>query len=265
MPSISSLFSGLIQGLTEFLPVSSSGHLVLVSELLKYNSPGIVFETSVHLATTAVVVVHFRTAIWSLLLGIPKDNTARKYCLKILMAFSATAMLGYFLMQLQILQLIQTSVFSGAMLIITSLLLVSSRWAKNALSPQSEWEISWKTAILIGLAQGVSILPGISRSGATIVTGLWLGSGKQSAATFSFLLSVPTILAASVVGISTAPPMSQDDLGDVIAGSIVAFIFGYIAIQWLMRWLQNDHIWMFSLYCFPVGIGSIAIWIWSQI
>ena len=262
MPSISSLFLGLIQGLTEFLPVSSSGHLVLVSEFLKYSSPGIVFETSVHLATTAVVVVHFRTAIWSLLLGMRKDNAARKYGLKILIAFSATAMLGYFLMQLQILQLMQTSVFSGSMLIITSLLLVSARWAKNARFQQSEWEISWKTAILMGLAQGVSILPGISRSGATIVTGLWLGSSKQSASTFSFLLSVPTILAASVVGISTAPPMSRDDVGDVIAGSIIAFIFGYIAIQWLIRWLQNDRIWMFSMYRFPVGLGSIAIWIW---
>ena len=262
MPSMSSLFLGLIQGLTEFLPVSSSGHLVLVSEFLKYSSPGIVFETSVHLATTAVVVVHFRTAIWSLLLGMRKDNAVRKYCLKILIAFSATAMLGYFLMQLQILQLMQTSVFSGSMLIITSLLLVSARWAKNARFQQSEWEISWKTAILMGLAQGVSILPGISRSGATIVTGLWLGSSKQSASTFSFLLSVPTILAASVVGISTAPPMSRDDVGDVIAGSIIAFIFGYLAIQWLIRWLQNDRIWMFSLYCFPVGLGSIAIWIW---
>jgi len=262
MPSISSLFLGLIQGLTEFLPVSSSGHLVLVSEFLKYSSPGIVFETSVHLATTAVVVVHFRTAIWSLLLGMRKDNAVRKYLLKILIAFSATAMLGYFLMQLQILQLMQTSVFSGSMLIITSLFLVSARWAKNARFQQSEWEISWKTAILMGLSQGVAILPGISRSGATIVTGLWLGSSKQSASTFSFLLSVPTILAASVVGISTAPPMSRDDVGDVIAGSIIAFIFGYIAIQWLIRWLQNDRIWMFSLYCFPVGLGSIAIWIW---
>ena len=262
MPSISSLFLGLIQGLTEFLPVSSSGHLVLVSEFLKYSSPGIVFETSVHLATTAVVVVHFRTAIWSLLLGMRKDNAARKYCLKILIAFSATAMLGYFLMQLQILQLMQTSVFSGSMLIITSLFLVSARWAKNARFQQSEWEISWKTAILMGLAQGVSILPGISRSGSTIVTGLWLGSSKQSASTFSFLLSVPTILAASMIGISTAPPMSRDDVGDVIAGSIIAFIFGYIAIQWLIRWLQNDRIWMFSLYCFPVGLGSIAVWIW---
>ena len=262
MPSISSLFLGLIQGLTEFLPVSRSGHLVFVSEYLKYSSPGIVFETSVHLATTAVVVVHFRRTIWGLLRGVQKDSAARAYCVKILMAFSATAMLGYFLMRLQIVQPMQTSVFSGSMLIITSLVLLSARWTKNAQCQQSEWEISWKTAILMGLAQGVSILPGISRSGATIVTGLWLGSSKQSAATFSFLLSVPTILAASLVGISTTPPMSSDDVGDIIAGSIIAFIFGYIAIQWVMRWLQNDHIWRFSLYCFPVGIGSIAIWIW---
>ena len=78
MPSLSSLFLGLIQGLTEFLPISSSGHLVLVSEFLKYSSPGVVFETSVHLATSAVVIVHFRTAIWRLWLGIQKDNAARK-------------------------------------------------------------------------------------------------------------------------------------------------------------------------------------------
>ena len=262
MPSIYSLILGLIQGITEFLPVSSSAHLVLGSEYLKYSSPGIVFETSVHLATTAVVAVYFRTDIWNLLLGIQKDTVARMYCVKILMAFSVTGILGFGLMQLNILEYLQTSVFSGSMLIITSLVLVSARWARNSRFQRTEWEMSWKAALLMGLAQGVSILPGISRSGATIVTGLWLGSSKQSVAIFSFLLSIPTILAASIVGILTAPPMSHDDVGDVIAGSIVAFIFGYIAIQWLMRWLQNDRIWVFSLYCFPVGIGSIVIWIW---
>ena len=262
MLSISSLFLGLIQGLTEFLPISSSGHLVLVSEYINYSSPGIVFETSVHLATTAVVVVYFRKTISNLLFGIKKDNAARLYCLKILLAFSATAAIGYFLLQIGVMHVLHTSIFSGSMLIITSFVLVSARWVKTAQLHVYEWDMSWKVALLMGLAQGISILPGISRSGLTIVTGLWSGASKQSVAEFSFLLSVPTMLAASAVGILMSPPMSHEDIGDVIAGSITAFIFGYIAIQWFIRWLQNDHLWKFSLYCLLVGTCSTAAWIW---
>ena len=262
MPSISSIFLGLIEGLTEFLPISSSGHLILVSEYINYSSPGIVFETSVHLATTAVVVVYFRKTIWNLLFGIKRDKAARLYCLKILLAFFATAAIGYFLLQVGVMQVLRTSIFSGSMLIITSFVLVSARWVKTARLQVDEWDISWESALLMGLAQGVSILPGISRSGLTIVTGLWSGASKQSVAEFSFLLSVPTMLAAAGVGILMSPPMSHEDVGDVIAGSITAFIFGYIAIQWFIRWLQNDHIWKFSLYCLLVGTCSTAAWIW---
>ena len=260
MPSISSLFLGLIQGLTEFLPISSSGHLVLVSDYINYSSPGIIFETSIHLATTVVVIVYFRRTIWNILLGIQTDVASRVYCLKILLAFFITAIFGYFSVQTIAMEVLQTSIFSGTMLIITGFILISARWIQTSERQPLEWNLSWKTAILIGLAQGISILPGISRSGTTIVAALWMGANKNSAAQFSFLLSIPTILAAAGVGILTTPPLTQEDIGDVIAGSIVAFIFGYIAINWFIRWLQNDRIWIFSFYCWFIGIGSIAIW-----
>ena len=266
MPSISSLILGLVQGLTEFLPVSSSGHLVLVSNLLRYDSPGLVLETAVHLATTLVVIIYFRRRLWEILSGIQKDWAARRLLLMLALGFGATVVVGL-LIRPWIPAAFDSPGFSGAMLLVTSAVLLSSRYlrsqaAGNSLAVNSLWEISWKVALIVGLAQGIAILPGISRSGITIVVALWAGQSRTSAAEYSFLLAIPTLLAASAFSLWQEPQISVGDAVDITAAAAVAFVAGFIAVHWLMQWLARGRLWWFSGYCALAGAGSLVLWAW---
>ena len=266
MPSISSLILGLVQGLTEFLPVSSSGHLVLVSNLLHYDSPGLVLETVVHLATTLVVIIYFRRRLWEILSGIQKDWTARRLLLMLALAFGVTAVVGL-LMSRWITAAFDSPGFSGAMLLVTSVILLSVRFLRpeapgTSAKNNSLWQVGWKVALIVGLAQGIAILPGISRSGITIVVALWAGQSRTSAAEYSFLLAIPTLLAASAYSFLQEPQISGGDALDITAAAVVAFASGFIAIHWLMRWLERGRLWWFSGYCAVAGAGSLVLWAW---
>ena len=266
MPSISSLILGLVQGLTEFLPVSSSGHLVLVSHLLRYDSPGLVLETVVHLATTLVVIIYFRRWLWEILSGIQKDWAARRLVLMLVLGFGVTAVVGL-LISPWIPTAFDSPGLSGAMLLVTSVILLSIRFLRpqspgNPLAGNSLWQLSWKVALIVGLAQGIAILPGISRSGITIVVALWVGQSRTSAAEYSFLLAIPTLLAASAFSFLQEPKISGGDVLDITAAAAVAFASGFIAIHWLMRWLERGRLWWFSGYCAVAGAGSLVLWAW---
>ena len=266
MPSISSLILGLVQGLTEFLPVSSSGHLVLVSNLLQYDSPGLVLETVVHLATTLVVIIYFRERLWEILSGIQRDEAARRLLLMQALAFGVTAVIGL-LINSWITAPFDSPGISGAMLLVTSAILLSIKFLRpqapgNSAAGNSLWQLSWKVALIVGLAQGIAILPGISRSGITIVVALWAGQSRTSAAEYSFLLAIPTLLAASAFSFLQDPQISGSDALDIGAAAIVAFASGFIAIHWLMRWLERGRLWWFSGYCAVAGAGSLVLWAW---
>ncbi len=261
MPSISSLILGLVQGLAEFLPVSSSGHLVLVSNLLRYDSPGLVLETVVHLATTLVVIIYFRRRLWEILSGIQKDWAARRLLLMLALGFGATAVVGL-LMSRWITAAFDSPGFSGAMLLITSVVLLSIRFLRPEVASNSLWQVSWKVALIVGLAQGIAILPGISRSGITIVVALWAGQSRTSAAEYSFLLAIPTLLAASAFSFLQEPQISGGDALDITAAAVVAFASGFMAVHWLMRWLERGRLWWFSGYCALAGAGSLVMWAW---
>ena len=266
MPSISSLILGLVQGLTEFLPVSSSGHLVLVSNLLHYDSPGLVLETVVHLATTLVVIIYFRRRLWEIISGIQKDWAVRRLLLMLALGFGATAVVGL-LISPWIKAAFDSPGLSGAMLLVTSVVLLSIRFlrppaAGKLMAGNSLWQVSWKVALIVGLAQGIAILPGISRSGITIVVALWAGQSRTSAAEYSFLLAIPTLLAASVFSFLREPQISGGDALDITAAAAVAFASGFIAVHWLMRWLERGRLWWFSGYCAVAGAGSLVLWAW---
>ena len=263
MPSISSLILGLVQGLTEFLPVSSSGHLVLVSHLLQYDSPGLVLETVVHLATTLVVIIYFRRRLWEILTGIQKDWAARRLLLMLALAFGVTAVVGL-LIESWVTAAFGSPGFSGAMLLVTSAVLLSIRFLPPEMAGSSLWQVTWKVALIVGLAQGVAILPGISRSGITIVVALWAGQSRTSAAEYSFLLAIPTLLAASAFSIWREPQISGGAALDIAAAAAVAFASGFIAIHWLMRWLERGRLWWFSGYCAVAGAGSLVLWAWPS-
>ena len=259
MPSVSALILGLVQGLTEFLPISSSGHLVLVSWILDYRSPGLVLDAIVHLATTLAVIIYFRTRIVSLIKGAVNDPESRHVILMLALAFAATSVVGLALSP-WISAIFESPAVAAGMLLVTAAALVSIRYVKPAASPAPLLEISWKVALIVGLAQGVAIFPGISRSGLTIVAGVWGGQSRTSAAEFSFLLAVPTLLAATLFSLVREPELSVTLTGDFLAAGVVAFVAGLAAIYWLMRWLQRGRLWWFSAYCGLVGIGSLLVW-----
>ena len=269
MPSISSLILGLVQGLTEFLPVSSSGHLVLVSNLLHYDSPGLVLETAVHLATTLVVLIYFRGRLWEILTGIQKDWAARRLLLMLALGFGTTAVVGL-LIRPWIATAFDSPGFSGAMLLVTAAVLLSIRFLRPEVPGHPAknnwlWQVGWKVALVVGLAQGIAILPGISRSGITIVVALWAGQSRTSAAEYSFLLAIPTLLAASAFSFMQESQISGGDALDILAAAAVAFASDFIAVHWLMRWLERGRLWWFSGYCALAGAGSLVLWAWPGV
>jgi undecaprenyl-diphosphatase len=263
MPSISALILGLVQGLTEFLPVSSSGHLVLASELLDYQSPGLIMETAVHVATMIAVIIYFRSRFASVIKGVFNDIANRRLVLMVFLAFVVTSIIGLALSS-AITAAFESPVITGGMLLITAIALVSIQFIRPGPNPGSLLDTSWKVALIVGLAQGLAIFPGISRSGLTIIAGLWAGQSRTSAAEFSFLLAVPTLTAASLFSVAQewtqGSIVTSADSVDILAAGVVAFLTGLVAIHWLMRWLASGRLWWFSGYCALVGGLSVVLW-----
>lgn len=261
MPAISALILGLVQGLTEFLPISSSGHLVLASRLLDYQSPGLVLETVVHIATTLAVIIYFRRRFASVMVGTFNSAGTRKLVVMLGVAFVTTSVIGLGLARTGIIdQVFESPLVTGFMLLVTALALLSVWRLHPTEEPGEELVVSWKVALLVGLAQGIAIFPGISRSGFTIVAGLWGGLGRRSAAEFSFLLSVPTIIAASLFELWREPDLSGGDPQGMVIAGVIAFVTGLIAIHWLLQWLRRGRLWWFAGYCALIGSLSIVLW-----
>lgn len=259
MSSLFALILGLVQGFTEFLPISSSGHLVLAAALLDYRSPGLMLETVVHLATTGAVIIYFRERLKSLFRGMISDPATRSLVFKLGLAFLTTAVIGLALSP-WINALFESPAVTGGMLLLTAGALISVRRIRPVADPKALFDISWKVALLVGLAQGVAIFPGISRSGLTIVAGLWGGQSRTAAAEFSFLLAIPTLLAASAFSLWREPRLSGADAGDMLIAAAFAFVSGLFAIHWLMRWLRGGRLWWFSIYCAVIGAGALLVW-----
>ncbi len=259
MPPADPFILGLVQGLTEFLPVSSSGHLVIASELLGYRSPGLVMETTVHLATTLVVVLYFRRRFAWLARGLFNNSDTRRLGLMLGLALVATAAVAWALSPL-VGPAFASPVFVGVMLMVTGAALFSLRFAPTGYGHTSLLDISWRVALLVGVVQGIAVLPGLSRSGVTIVAALWAEQDRNSAAEFSFLLAAPTLLAASLFSLARSPELKAADLGDLSAAFVVAFFSGLAAIHWLMRWLQGGRLWWFAPYCLLAGGVTVVFW-----
>lgn len=258
---IQSIFLGIVQGLTEFLPVSSSGHLVFFQSLFGLKEPPIFFDVMLHLGTLLAVVVYFWKDIWTIIKGIlsilerkEENREGAKLFLLIILATIPTGLMGIFLKDWF------ESFFSqarsvGVMLILTGLLLWMTRLAKKEGRPLEK--MRWIDSILIGIAQGVAIIPGISRSGSTISTGLFCGLDRELCARFSFLLSIPAILGATILEIKKMD--SGGGLWTTLIGSAIAFGVGILALTLLIKVIKMGKIFNFSYYCWGMGILMIIL------
>ncbi len=258
MGILEAIILGVIQGLTEFLPVSSSGHLELAKEILNISAQeqNLLMTISLHAATALSTVFIFRKDILEIFNGLLqlKWNEEFKFSLKIILSMLPAALVGLFF-ESEIEQLFGGQILLvGFMLMVTGLLLFLADQAKK-----TNRKVGFVNAILIGVSQAVAILPGISRSGATISTSVLLGIDREKAARFSFLMVVPLIfgkMAKDIIGGNIDPETTT--LLPLIVGFIAAFFTGLIACNWMIRLVKNSQLKYFAYYCFVVGAISIA-------
>ncbi len=264
MEIIDAIILGIIQGLTEFLPVSSSGHLELGKVLLGDTSvpeESLLFTVVLHFATALSTLVVYRKDVWEILSGLFafRDNEELRFSLKIVLSMVPAALIGlYFEAELE--QFFSGNiVLVGSMLLVTALLLFLADRAEN-----THKQVSFQNAFIIGVAQAVAMLPGISRSGATIATSVLLGIDKRKAARFSFLMVVPLILGKIAKDLMSGDLNFQDDSTAALgAGFIAAFIAGLLACTWMIRLVRNSKLTFFAVYCLVVGLIAIAAgWWW---
>ena len=259
MDSLDALLLGIIQGLTEFLPVSSSGHLELGKAILGDTSvpeESLLFTVVMHFATALSTIVIFRKDIWEILRGLLQFrwNEETKFSLKIIISMIPAALIGVFFEE-ELEQLFGGSVMLvGFMLIITALLLWLADKAKN-----TEKKVSYSNAFVIGISQAIAMLPGISRSGATISTSVLLGNDKTKAARFSFLMVVPLILGKIAKDLLSGELTHTGNTTSLAIGFIAAFISGLFACTWMISLVKKSKLSYFAIYCLIVGVIAIAV------
>lgn len=259
MDIIDAIILGIIQGLTEFLPVSSSGHLELGAVILgNSNLPeeSMMFTVVLHFATALSTILVFRKDLAEIFKGLFqfKWNEETKFSLKIIISMIPAAIIGVFF-NAQLEQFFGGKIiFVGCMLLLTAVLLYLADRAKN-----TDKQVGFWNAFLVGISQAIAILPGISRSGATISTSVLLGIDKSKAARFSFLMVVPLILGKIAKDIlDGALAYNPDSFGYLSAGFVAAFIAGYFACTWMIALVRNSKLIYFSIYCALVGLIAIG-------
>lgn len=266
MNILEAIILGIIQGLTEFLPVSSSGHIELGVALLGVETTdNLLFSVVVHAATALSTIIIFRNDIAGIIRGLfsLQLNDSWLFAFKVILSMIPAALVGFTLKD-QIEGLFGGNVLLvGFTLLFTGLLLTLTYWAKL-----QKGLVTPPKALVIGIAQAVAILPGISRSGATISTALLMNVNKEEAARFSFLMVLPVILGASLKEyLEYTEQVAVAGSGGIgalalIAGFVAAFVSGLLACQWMLRIVKKGKLIYFAYYCFAVGTLAIISAIW---
>jgi len=254
---LEALILGIVQGLTEFLPVSSSGHLELGKAILGVNAErSLMFTVVVHGATVLSTIVVFYKDIFKLLKGLFafRWNEETAYIARLLLSMIPVIILGIFFKEEIESFFTGNVVFVGSMLIVTSLILASTYLKKN-----NTRKISFFDSFVMGIAQAFAVLPGISRSGATISTGLLLGDKKVNVARFSFLMVLIPIIGANMKDLYDGGATVEGGVGmlSLIVGFFAAFIAGLIACKWMIGIVKKGKLIYFAIYCFVVGLLAI--------
>lgn len=258
MTLIEAALLGLLQGLTEFLPVSSSGHLALGQAILGIQTGDVSFEIMVHFGTLLAVVTVLRTRIAELVAGCLRRETEAWRMVLLLGIGTVPAGVIGLTMKRMIEGVFADPAAVAGLLLVTGVILWSTRF-----TTKQRTRITWVDAITIGIAQAFAILPGISRSGSTIAMGMWRNVDSREAATFSFLLSIPVILGATVLQMRDliAQPPGTDALWVLVIGALIAYASGVFAIRWLLALLGGGKLGHFAYYCWTVGlIGLVYFW-----
>lgn len=242
------LLLGILQGLTEFLPVSSSGHLAIAQSIIpNFKQPGVLFDVTLHLATTFAVVIYFRKKLKTIL------HSDRKYIGFLIVGTIPAALFGVFFSDLLERMFLNVAAVAWQLLLtgIMCILIDKFREKKN--------DLSVKNSFLIGISQALAIIPGISRSASTIFTGSFLGIDKKKAAEYSFLLSIPAILGANLLQFKKYGLNVEVETLNYAVGFIAAFVIGYLSINVVFNTLHKQQFKYFGFYCIFLGLLVLAL------
>jgi len=243
---------GLAQGLGEFLPISSSAHLVLIPWFFRWTDPGLTFDVALHIGTLVAVVLYFWKDWWQLIIkGFSDVRSVQGRLFWYLVAASVPGAIGGFLLEEKAETIFRSPVLIAVMLIGMGILLywADRRSAKNI----GINNITFGTSILIGISQALAIIPGVSRSGITMTTGLLMGMTREGAARFSFLLSAPIILGAAVIKLPHVISNSSTITASFMIGMLVSCVTGIVSIGFLLRYVQTKNFLPFAWYRFLLG------------
>lgn len=270
MDIIQALITGVVQGLTEFLPISSSGHLVLTASIYKFltgqplsagGTEEIFFDIMLHIGTLFAVLIYFRKDILVLI----KPNHEEKIPFYIVIGTVATVLIALPLKDF-FESLVHNPVAVGFILMITGTMLYSTEYISQKFT-NKETLIGWKRALIIGLAQGMAVAPGLSRSGTTIAAGLATGLDRLTAARYSFLLSIPIIALAGAfhsLELGLSGGFEGFNWVAIIAGTLVSALVGYYCIKYFIIFITKNKLTVFAVYCWVIGLGMAMFFSFSQ-
>lgn len=255
---LKALVLGVVEGLTEFLPISSTGHLILAGDLLDFSGEKAqVFEIAIQCGAILAVCWEYRAKIGSVLAGLAGSAQAQRFAVNLFVAFLPLAVLG-----LLFGKAIKAALFKpvpvAIAFIVGGLIILWAERREHRVTVQSVDEMTWKDALKVGFAQCFALIPGTSRAGATIIGGLFFGMSRLAATEFSFFLAIPTLFAASAYELVKHRALfSSEDLGMFGVGFVAAFISAFLCVKWLLRYISRHDFTVFAWY--RIAFGAIVL------
>lgn len=250
---------GIVEGLTEFLPISSTGHLIMVGDLLNFNDEkGKVFEIVIQFAAILAVCWEYRAKILSVLTRLPHEQAAQRFASNLIIAFIPAAILG-----LLFASAIKAHLFApvpvALAFIVGGFIILWAEKREHTVSVETADDLSWKDALKVGMAQSLALIPGTSRSGATIIGGLFFGLSRKAATEFSFFLAIPTLFAATVYEVVKYRHLFHaQDWSLFAVGGITSFISAFLCVRWLLRYISRHDFTLFAWYRIAFGLAVLA-------
>ena len=256
---LKALILGVVEGLTEFLPISSTGHLIIASELLGFHDEkGKVFEIAIQTGAMLAVVWEYRARFAHALTGLGSDRVARRFVVNLIVAFMPAALLGLAFGSLIKAHLFHPVPVAIAFIVGGFIILWVERSKPARVRVESVDEMTWQDALKVGIAQSFALIPGTSRSGATIIGGMLFGLSRRAATEFSFFLAVPTLVAAGAYDLyKHRNLLSAADVPAFAVGLIAAFVSAFICVRWLIRYIATHDFTIFAWY--RIAFGAIVL------
>ena len=259
--AIQALILGVVEGLTEFLPISSTGHQIIVADLLDFGGErAMAFNIIIQLGAILAVVWEFRRKILDVVTGLPTQRNAQRFTLNLLIAFMPAVVLGVIFANL-IHHYLFNPITVATALVVGGVIMLWAERRQHEVHAESVDEITWKDALKVGFAQCLAMIPGTSRSGSTIIGGLLFGLSRKTATEFSFFLAMPTMVGAAVYsGYKYRDLFQPADLPVFAVGFVTSFIFAMIAVKGLLKFIANHSYAAFAWYRIVFGLLILATW-----